>query len=386
MLLDQVADAEHDLGAPADARGAPGRERRVGGGDGRVDLLDRGEVDLSRDLAGGRVVDRAAAAARARHAGAVDPVVDPIQPGRCVASAGARQSASWRALCLRGEAPNSTPRCSRVSRLPTGMDSDEPPERMSRPMEQPRRTCALCDDPIDSTRGVDDRRTVPRRVARSGLTPNRDEGHRGPRALVAGKLSALPARARHPPGCGISAPRSTTSGPSRASRSRPPAHRPRAALRAEPVVGIELADVVPAGVGQQDDEQGVRVVDLPRELQRRPKGRAARLAHQDPLAPRGEARREHRVAVAHLDDHVAGRRVVRGRPEVLADPLGQVRARRGARVEGSGRVRPDDRPRTASRSLRYRPAPETVPPVPSATTKCVTRPPVASQISGPVVA
>ena len=46
MLLHEVPDAEHDLGPPADARRAPGRERRVRRGHRRVDLLDGGEVDL----------------------------------------------------------------------------------------------------------------------------------------------------------------------------------------------------------------------------------------------------------------------------------------------------------------------------------------------------
>ena len=36
------------------------------------------------------------------------------------------------------------------------------------------------------------------------------------------------------------------------------------------------------------------------------------------------------------------------------------------------------------RSLRYRPTPLMVPPVPTPTTRCVTRPSVCSQISGPV--
>ena len=75
-------------------------KRRVGGGNGRVDLLDRGEVDLARDLAGGGVVDRPAAAARARHAGSVDPVVDPLQPGRCDLRLGLGDLRHGVALCL----------------------------------------------------------------------------------------------------------------------------------------------------------------------------------------------------------------------------------------------------------------------------------------------
>ncbi len=41
--------------------------------------------------------------------------------------------------------------------------------------------------------------------------------------------------------------------------------------------------------------------------------------------------------------------------------------------------------RPSETSLRYRPTPEIVPPVPTPVTKCVTRPSVSAQISGPVV-
>ena len=47
VLVDQVPDAEHDLGALGERRRAPGREGRLGGRDRRVDLVDGGEVDLA---------------------------------------------------------------------------------------------------------------------------------------------------------------------------------------------------------------------------------------------------------------------------------------------------------------------------------------------------
>ena len=46
MLLDQVADAEHDLGALADAASRASREGGLRRGDRGIDLLDRCEVDL----------------------------------------------------------------------------------------------------------------------------------------------------------------------------------------------------------------------------------------------------------------------------------------------------------------------------------------------------
>ena len=71
MLLHEVPDPEHDLGALRERRRAPGRERRPRRRDRRVDLLDGGEGDLPRDRAGGRVEHRPACARtcprRARH-------------------------------------------------------------------------------------------------------------------------------------------------------------------------------------------------------------------------------------------------------------------------------------------------------------------------------
>ncbi len=82
MLVDQVPHPEQDLGPSADARRTPTWKGRLRGSNRRVDLLDRCEVDLSGRLARGGVIDGALAAARARHPGTVDPVIDPLQLGR----------------------------------------------------------------------------------------------------------------------------------------------------------------------------------------------------------------------------------------------------------------------------------------------------------------
>ena len=79
MLLDQVADAEEDLRALADRGGAPAGESGLRGRDGRIDLLDRGEVDAARQAPGRGVVDGAAAAGRALDEGSADPVVDALR-------------------------------------------------------------------------------------------------------------------------------------------------------------------------------------------------------------------------------------------------------------------------------------------------------------------
>ena len=47
VLIDEVADPEHDLGALRERRRTPGGEGLGGSRDGRVDLLRRGEVDFA---------------------------------------------------------------------------------------------------------------------------------------------------------------------------------------------------------------------------------------------------------------------------------------------------------------------------------------------------
>ena len=81
-VVDELADAEEDLGALRQRRRAPRGERRGSSSDGSVDLLDGGERDLLRLLAGGRVVDGARAPGRPRHARAADPVPDLPQLAR----------------------------------------------------------------------------------------------------------------------------------------------------------------------------------------------------------------------------------------------------------------------------------------------------------------
>ena len=62
VLVDELADAEEELGAARERERAPGGEGAPRGLDGGVDLLDGREVDGARLLAGRGVVDRAAAA------------------------------------------------------------------------------------------------------------------------------------------------------------------------------------------------------------------------------------------------------------------------------------------------------------------------------------
>ena len=45
-VVDELADAEEQVGALRERRGAPGQERRGGGGNGRVHLLRGGERDF----------------------------------------------------------------------------------------------------------------------------------------------------------------------------------------------------------------------------------------------------------------------------------------------------------------------------------------------------
>src|SRR6185503_21359990 len=77
VRVEELSDAEEELGSAREGDGAPALEGALGRLDGRVDLLGRREVDLAALLAGGRVVDRAAATRRALDAPAVDPVRDP---------------------------------------------------------------------------------------------------------------------------------------------------------------------------------------------------------------------------------------------------------------------------------------------------------------------
>jgi hypothetical protein len=57
VVVDELADAEEDLGAARERERAPPREGALRSPDGRVDLLDRGEVDLAGLDASCRVED-----------------------------------------------------------------------------------------------------------------------------------------------------------------------------------------------------------------------------------------------------------------------------------------------------------------------------------------
>ena len=79
VLVDELAELEHDLGALGERGEAPGGKGLLGIGDGPVDLGDRGETDLGLHLAGGGIVDRAGAAGGGRDECPVDPVIDRAQ-------------------------------------------------------------------------------------------------------------------------------------------------------------------------------------------------------------------------------------------------------------------------------------------------------------------
>ena len=75
VRVHQLADAEDQLGALRERDRAPGREGLLRGRDRAVDLLDGREVDLAGLLAGGRVVDGAAAPGLALGRSPADPVI-----------------------------------------------------------------------------------------------------------------------------------------------------------------------------------------------------------------------------------------------------------------------------------------------------------------------
>ena len=81
-LVDEVPDLEQDVGPLAERRGAPAGKGGLGRGDGRADLVGRGEVDVPGQGPGGRVVDVALAAGGALDEPAADPVLDAVGGGR----------------------------------------------------------------------------------------------------------------------------------------------------------------------------------------------------------------------------------------------------------------------------------------------------------------
>ena len=78
VVVDEIVDAEKDLGALREGDRAPGCERLPRGLDRGVDLFRRREVDGAGLTAERGVVDRAAAPRRAFDDTAADPVADPL--------------------------------------------------------------------------------------------------------------------------------------------------------------------------------------------------------------------------------------------------------------------------------------------------------------------
>ncbi len=124
------------------------------------------------------------------------------------------------------------------------------------------------------------------------------------------------------------------------------ADRGQQAVVAHPLVVVELAEVVAAAVGQDDDDDLVDAIRLPDQVAHQGTGcdesRAARFAREDPFLARDPACHREGVAVRHPHPAVDRRRVVRAGEEVLADAFGQVGPRRVAAQDGSFGVGPDD--------------------------------------------
>ena len=87
-----------------------------------------------------------------------------------------------------------------------------------------------------------------------------------------------------------------------------------------PLVGVDLAQVALARVGDEDDDDlvGLRA---PRRLERRVERRAGRAARQNSLLAGEPSGQVERLVVVHRDDLVDHREIERPRKEVLPDPL-----------------------------------------------------------------
>ena len=113
------------------------------------------------------------------------------------------------------------------------------------------------------------------------------------------------------------------------------------AVLPHPFVVVDLAEVVPAGIGQDDDHQGL-LIELAGDIDRRLHGGTAGAADQDAFftgdAPSGQKG----VAVVDLHDAVDQLQVDGAGDEVFADSLHLVRLDRVAGVEGSLGVGADD--------------------------------------------
>ena len=115
VRVEELADPEEQLGAPAERERAPGGERLLRGLDGEVDLLDGAKSTAPVLHARRRVVDRADSARAALVALAADPVID--RPSRPAVPRSVRSSSP----------PRVVPGRYRVGNVP-GMDEIAPEE------------------------------------------------------------------------------------------------------------------------------------------------------------------------------------------------------------------------------------------------------------------
>src|SRR5438128_1057255 len=108
---------------------------------------------------------------------------------------------------------------------------------------------------------------------------------------------------------------------------------------AHPFVVVDLAQVVAAGI-REDDNHEAAFIELGGDLHGRLHRRAGRAANQDPFLPGNPPGDQEGVAVVDLYDPIDQFEVDRPRDEVFTDPLDLVRLRVLARVERPVRVGP----------------------------------------------
>jgi len=112
------------------------------------------------------------------------------------------------------------------------------------------------------------------------------------------------------------------------------------AVLVHPLVVEDLREVAAAGVGQQDDDQVVRI-ELARDADRGDDREPAGAADQEPGRAGEQPRHQERVPVADRLDLVDDRLVERRRPDVLADALHQIGPAAAAGVDRALRVGAD---------------------------------------------
>src|SRR5207302_7495034 len=101
----------------------------------------------------------------------------------------------------------------------------------------------------------------------------------------------------------------------------------------------DLAQVVAAGIGEDDDHQAF-LVEIAGNVDGSLHRRAGRAAYEDALLPRDAPGHQKGVAVVDGDDPVDYFQVDRPRDEILTDALDLVRLRDIARVQRPYRVGP----------------------------------------------